>query len=342
MERKIITNSLRRDGHDPLIDGGFNIGRGKSGKEIRLNKQVIWGDEIWHIPAVYQFSGGLVVDFCIQVNAERVKAFFNKYKQLKEQGVCLSDEDEMKIRNESPTEIDFHSKLTVNGEELRNSNGHGQIWISSDIIGDDTWEDNCGRWILEHYGLDTTKAWVIRRCSFVWEDHRKIEFESMFLSLEREKTDIPGIRFQTPAVGESINFVHPITGTEHLLTIQEFELQEMDENHFHDNELEFPRHLTAMTYTIFPELARDAFMLKDCDSGDRPRPKNPNGRGRSAVSVGVIRSSGYPTQDYYVNGEAIKPYAICSSLHFEPIQEPVEWQLIFREKMIDDIEVELV
>ncbi len=129
------------------------------------------------------------------------------------------------------------------------------------------------------------------------------------------------------------------------MTVQEFELQEIDENRFHDNELEFPRHLAAMTYTIYPDLANDSFVLKDCDNGDNPRPKNPNERGRYAMSVGaivVIRSTNDPTQVYYVDGVAVKPHTICSSLHFEPIQKPVEWRLIFREKLIEDIEVELV
>lgn len=327
------------------LDGGFHPERGKSGKEIILNKQFMWGDEIWHIPSAYQFSGGIVVDFCVQINAERVKEFFNKYKHLEEQCVRLSEEDELKIRNESPTEIGFRPKLTINGELLRNSSGQGQTWISTDIVGDDSWEDNCGRWVLEHYGFDTSKAWIIRRCSFLWKERSNIEIVSMALSMERNKTDIPGVCFQTPAVGESINFAHPVTGTEHILTVQEFEMQEMDENRFHDKELEFPRHLAAMTYTIVPELTRDAFRLKDCDSGDNPRPKNPEERGHLAMSVGaiaVIRSKDGPTQVYYVNGEATKPHVICSSLHFEPIQEAIEWQLIFREKLMEDIEVTLI
>lgn len=327
------------------LDGGFNPERGKSGKEIVLNKQFFWGDEIWHIPSIYQFSGGLVVDFCIQIDHDRVKAFFDKNRYLEEQGICLSEEDAIRIRNESPTEVDFRPTLTVNGEVMRNSSGQGQTWIPSDIIGDDTWEDNYGRWILEHYELDTTKPWVIRRCSFVWEERRKIAIESIHVSLKRDKVDIPGICFHTPAVGESIMFEHPVTGMKHLLTVQEYELQEMDETRFYDNELEFPRHFTAMTYTIVPELARDAFMLKDRHRGDNPRPKNPSERGRFAMSFGaiaMIRSTDASTQIYYVNGQATKPHVICSSLHFEQNETPVEWRLIFREKLMEDIEVELL
>ncbi len=327
------------------LEGGFRPERGKPGKEITLNKQFVWGDELWHVPAVYRFSGGLVIDFCVQVNEDRLKAFFHKYKQLEEQGVQLSEEDELKVRIENPTDIDFHPKLVMNGEALRNTHGHGQTWISSDVIGNDFWENRHGRWALEHYGLDLTKAWIIRRCAFVWEGRRKADIQSLELCLERGRTDIPGIRFQTPAVGESIKFIHPITGVEHSLTVQEFQMQEMAGKRFCDDTLEFPRHLAAMTYMIVPELVRDTFMLKDCNSGDSPRPKNNHGHGGGAMSVGaiaVIRSADGPTQVHYVNGEAVKPHVICSSLHFEPIQEPIEWRLIFREKMMEDIEVKLV
>lgn len=237
------------------LDGGFHPKRGKSGKEITLNKQVVWGDE-W------------------------------------------------KLRNESPTAVEFRPKLTVNGELLRNSSGPGQTWISSDILGNDIREERYGRWILDHYGLDTTKAWVIRRCSFIWEEHRKVEIDSLTLSLERDKVDIPGIRFHTLAIGESVSFVHPITDIRHSLTVQEYKRQKMDEKRFCDKELEFPGNFAAMTYTIVPELARDAFMLKDCNSGDSPRPKNSAKHGCCAMSVGaiaMIRSEDGPVQVYYVN-----------------------------------------
>jgi hypothetical protein len=62
----------------------------------------------------------------------------------------------------------------------------------------------------------------------------------------------------------------------------------------------------------------------------------------SVGAIAVIRSKDGPTQVYYVNGEATKPHVICSSLHFEPIQETIEWRLIFREKLMEDIEVTLI
>ena len=36
-----------------------------------------------------------------------------------------------------------------------------------------------------------------------------------------------GMHFTNPSVGDVIPFTHPITGTEHKLTVQDFELQEL-------------------------------------------------------------------------------------------------------------------
>lgn len=45
-------------------EGGFYPKRGREGKEIRIDKEFKWGNEIWHIPAVHLCSKGMVVDFC--------------------------------------------------------------------------------------------------------------------------------------------------------------------------------------------------------------------------------------------------------------------------------------
>lgn len=324
------------------MEGGFRPKRGKPGREISLNRQFTWGDEVWHVPAVYVCSGGLVVDFCAQVDTERLKAFYEKARPFEEHRDRHSEEEEVLLRNENPLAIDFRPELIWNSELLRRKCGSGQSWVPSCIVGEATWEDSEALWILEHYHLDTAKAWAICRCTFPREGRRKIDIESLKLHLERDKTDIPGIHFRTPAVGGSVAFIHPVTGIEHTLIVHDFEMQEVSVDRSHGETLEFPRHFAVMRYTISPELARDAFLLKDCDGGDSPRPKNTNGRGRFAMSVGVIGSTDGSTQVSYAGGKAVTSYAACSSLHFEPIQQLIEWRLIFREKMMDDITETLI
>ena len=326
------------------LDGGFNPERGKSGEELVLDKQFTWGVEQWYIPSAYLFSGGIVVDFFIELDTDKVKDFYNRYKQIEEQQ--LSYEEKIAVRNENPSEVNFKAKLVLNGDELKKSTGQSQTWVPHEIIdNDDSWEPEYARWILEHYNLDITKAWVINRRSFIWEGKRSFEADSIRVCLERNRISVPGFKFKISSTGEGVKFIHPRTKVEHELTVHEFEMQQIDEGKFIDAELEFPQNFVSMTYTIVPELKQEEFNIKDCDSGDSPRAKDTAKRSKYAMSVGafaVIRSDSYATKEYCVNGKMVKPYAICSSLHFEPIQKPIEWRLVFREKLMEDIDVTLI
>ena len=327
------------------IEGDFRAGRGKAGQEISLCKEFDWGDEHWCVPAIYLCSGGLVADFCIGLNEERLKSFYQKYKPLEEQRVQLTEEEEAFIRIECPASVDFHPTLVMNEETIHYRHSSGQAWISSEITGDDSWEDKAGRWVLEHYGLDRSKAWIIRRCVFPWEDCRKVNIQSLTLHLERDKVDMPAVRFWTPETGGSVTFTHPSTGTEHTLTVREFEAQTLEGKRFHDEDMEFPAHFSVMTYTLYPDLPGDAFYLKDCDKGDSPRLRHPGKGGIVGSTVGaiaMIRGSNDPTEMIYINGEAVRPHAACSSLHFDEVSEPIEWSLSVREKLLDDVDVTLI
>ena len=164
------------------------------------------------------------------------------------------------------------------------------------------------------------------------------------VELERRKVNIPVVQFKTSQVGDSVTFTHPITGVEHTLTVRELEDKTIDSDLFQDQDLEFPSHFMAMSYTLVPDLPRDAFMVKDCNSGDNPRPKNPDPHGCISTSVGVVamvRSADGPTSVFLAEGSEAQVHAIVSSMHFEPLTEPVEWHLIVREKLLDDITVDL-
>lgn len=39
---------------------------------------------------------------------------------------------------------------------------------------------------------------------------------------------------------------------------------------------------------------------------------------------------------------APKLHAACSSLRFEPIVDDVEWRVVFSEKLMDDVDVDLI
>lgn len=88
-------------------------------------------------------------------------------------------------------------------------------------------------------------------------------------------------------------------------------------------------------------------MIQDCAEGDRPRQKkrDPNEFApvafSSAAVIGVIGGADGPTA-IIMGQSAPKLHAACSSLHFEPIADVVEWRLVVSEKLMEDVDVTLI
>lgn len=327
------------------IEGDFRAERGKAGQEISIGKEFIWGDEKWYVPAVYVCTGGIVVDFCIKLDDERVTDYFRKATEREINNIRPSYEERVLLDRENPVNIGVHTKLELNGEIIKEKRGCHGTWVPKELVSENFWMENDEKWVLEHYGLDLSKAWGIRRITFPWEGHRKIELKTLRLTLEREKSDFIATRFATPAVGESVSFIHPVSGEEHTLTVTEIEYKTTDTSVFQHQDLEFPSHFMAMSYILHPDLPNDVIMLKDCNNGDKPRPKHPDPTGRYAMSVGVVavvRSSNGPKSVLLADGNNANLHVIASSMHFEPLTKPVEWHLIIREKPMEDIEVTLI
>lgn len=77
-----------------------------------------------------------------------------------------------------------------------------------------------------------------------------MEVQTLRLKLERHKSDFIAARFVTPTVGESVCFEHPVTGVRHTLTVHELENKTLDTSVFRDQDLEYPSHFLAMSYTL--------------------------------------------------------------------------------------------
>lgn len=327
------------------VDGGFCPERGKGGREIRIDKQFTWGGEVWHVPAVYVCSTGLVMDFCIEINAVRMKAYYEKCKVLEERGIPLTEEEEDAVRLECPTDISFRASVELNGEHLSMEHGSGRHWYSAEIAGEDWDCDSEAKWVLDHYGYDISKNWVIRRCTFPWEGRRDVDVQLLGLKLIRDPARIPGPHFHTSKSGESYLFENPVTGMQHKLTVREIENGSMKEELFHDETMEYPCHYSAMTYTVNPELTRQQFSVKACGEGDHPRPKPGMNRGQSTMVFGVpvvmYYADGQP-EFYEEDGVKLTPKSCASHFYFNPVTEPMEWRMVFREKRMEDIEVELI
>lgn len=332
-------------------------GRERAGKEIPVSRRFVWGGENWYIPAVYSCTSGLVVDLCCEVEAERVKAFIEKWNLLDE-GRQEPDEEEREwIEAENVLHLDVHMSAEVNGAMLKADRSCGMTWIPEDVTG--TEGDREAGWFLAHYGLDCEKAWRIHRFMLSWMNGKKPMIKDLTVSLSQNPVSLPGCHL-TAKAGETVSFVHPVTGREHRLTVREIAQEEIESLRLQDERLEYPTHCVRMTYEISPELTGRQFSIRDCAESDAPRHRcvvretgvgkmsgersgrNSSAESESAHSIGIIGGADGPTA-LFIGGrpQGGKLHVVYSSLHFEPV-EKVEWRISFREKMREDVSIRLM
>ena len=323
------------------MDGDFFPERGKGGREIPLNKSFAWGGETWHIPSAYLCSGGVVVDFFAEVDTEKFIAFRKEAEAAFSRGRSAEEAEEQFLRM-NPSSINFRPSIVVNCVELRNKSGHGDAWYPDSCRDEDTEEDVRAKYLVEHYGFDLDKIYIIRRCTFPSETKIN-EITSLSLKMVRSPETFSGIHFTDPKVGDTFDFTHPVYNTEHTLTVVEYEADEMDQSKFASDEFIFPTHMTAMQYTITPDLPREEVSIRECGNGDSPRRKAPdlNGGHMFASAIGVIRSVDGPTAVMVGTPQEAKVHSACSGLYFEK-QESVEWRISFRVKTMEDAEIQLI
>lgn len=340
------------------FEGGYwgrnrRKGRERAGREIRLDRQFAWGEEIWHVPAYYSCGSGLVLDFCVEIQPERLRAFLNQWPVSDWDEDSFTPEQREQIERENPLRVEARPTLYWNGKEGRTSFGSGLSWIPEELLPDRMENPPETFSILEHYGLDKTRAWSFHRWSFPWNGKRKPAIRSLRLRLERTPVSMEGIHFKDPVVGNEIVFQHPIFGTEHCLTVQEYERQELPERILESGDCDYPRYCIAMTYTLEPDLEDSRFQVRDCGENDAPRQRGKSGflpQAKAASCIGIIGHADGPTGIILSTGKERSPvsagrekclHIALSALHYEPVDN-VEWRLIFREKLMPDHEEELI
>lgn len=299
------------------FDGSFwhHPAGARSGQVLPLEKTFSWAGRKWYLPAAYLCGQGLVLDLCMEAEAEAVRTFLQKWESKE----CSTSELDMLLMDaEHPLHVNWTPQITVNRKALAYQRGHGATWFPGrERNGQEA------RWLLDHYGLDPEKGWSIHRYCFPWATKRRPRrLSSLSLTLEPGMTLFPGPQFTVHQAGDRVALPHPLTGVEHTLTVVEYEVQETDDNFFQDDTMEYPRHYTALTYHLDPDLPQEAITLHDCRSSDRPRLKHPDPMAPQ-VSPGIAL--------FTLDKEDPALHGGLSSLTFQP-REEVLWQVIFQEK----------
>ena len=283
-----------------FFDGNFlgHPGKDHAGTEIRLDRQFEWAGYHWSVPAVYTCGKGLVVDFCMRVEAEDM-----------ENSLC----------------IDFNPQLELNGKIMRSS--HGCSVSFSGCLPDEN--DVEVKAVMEHYGLDVSYGWVISRNTFPWPVKYRPKIKMLSLIMEQQPVQIPGAHFKPHASGDSFTFKHPVSGMEYVLTVQKLEQQTIPQNRISSGRWIYPENYIAMSYTLSPE-PDERIVVCDCNESDRPREIVTDEADDSVIAKFVIiGGADGPTMITVAGNSQEKLHTVASSLHFEPILDDIEWRIMF-------------
>ena len=97
-----------------------------------------------------------------------------------------------------------------------------------------------------------------------------------------------------------------------------------------------------MAYTLEPELTNMQFSVSDTKQSDPPKKANVGALNNDfASAIAIIGGADGPTSVFMgVPRTEKKLHAACSALTFEP-QKKVEWKMTFREKTVEDFEIQI-
>ena len=316
-----------------FFDGSFwgHSGRDRAGTELPIGKTLRWAERDFVIPAAYVCGKGLVVDFCMRVPAEEIRAYMKKWDlhegQTPEE--AFTYDQQLELEQESPMSFDFSPALAVNAQPLRLSRGSG-VGFNPCLPPE---EQQDALRVVRHYKLDERDGWMISRSSFAWTGKRPASVRTLSLTMRQEPESRPALRFCAHRTGETFTVCHPVTKSACTLTVQALEQEILPETAVRPGRWLYPTHFMTMQYTLSPEPS-DRLFLRDCAPGDRPRLTHPEDSACSAI--GIIGGADGPTA--VVTGADAQSglHAACSSLHFDPVQGDVEWCAVFQIKEFED------
>lgn len=298
-------------------NGGFFGNRGRGGKCVPVNAVFPWEEETVHIPAVYLCPEGIVVDLCIEFDPEKCKAFSEKWGNEED----LSYNDSHRAYFENPMTLYFRGELSAGNTILRQMHGYGLTYVPFP-----NYEQPGALDVLEHYGLDSSRAWCIDRYCYPCTDAKVKKAEEFILRLQTEASPAYAETF-TAQVGKSVTLTNPMTGKCHTLTPTSITPVALPEETLPVNRMFCPRFFLRMEFTLQPDLPY-SFLLEDTVPSDEPLYITPED-----TAVGIIGRADGPTAIAFGLPHG---HLAHSSFHFE-VPESVTWQAVFLEKRRQDL-----
>ena len=300
----------------PKWEVGLGIGfsdychKGAAGKELAVNRQFQWHGDSWSVPGIYLCENGIVVDYFLEVEANRIKAFIEKWEGCDED--FMSVEDRMYRKLENPLELHCTGTLKVNERNFRCKQSFTSVW--------NPWTDNPWqtRRTLEHYGLDLDKGYLLRRECYLRKG-KLPSIRTIDITLSAAPVCVPGQRFIAPAAGEHFTFLHPDTGKKHRFTVVSQSREALNPNFLSNH----PCCYTKLVYELDPPIDEPWFQVADCAPGDP-------WEGSAKDTAELLWSDNKKTNN-----------VALSSLRYTPANQ-ITWRMIFRQMLQPDITISLL
>ena len=308
----------------------------RAGKEVPVNRQFLWDNEEWYIPSVYMCEEGLVIDFLRKVPATQIRAFMDKYHiEPGSRIIDFTPEMQEQIDADNPLAISIQPQADLDGSALKSVGGTGYCFnpLFPELNHDEVIAS------MQHYALNPECGWAFHRWYFRWNADMPSKLTALEVTMVRQDTAISGPHFRAAAVGDTVEFTHPLTNIRHTLTVREIEEEIANVGQI-NQDMEFPKNCVVMAYTLSPELPMNSIHVIDTAESDRPRQKqgDPNALGAATVILAGVRGVSSVAAIMSGRGEL---HTACSALHYELVKE-VEWRIIFHEKLKEDMRVKLI
>ncbi len=318
-------------------------GKTEPGEEIKLFKSFDRGGEAWYAPSIYLCGEGIVLDLCAEVELDAVKEYYSKWGRVRDER-ALNRDDIRQMQNDDPFNKNAIAALVLDGELLRRRSGSELRFYPEWCLCDGAENPKEIYEIIDHYGLDSDKAWLIKRLSFPFGGANRRQINSLSLKLGSGIKIFPGESFPGLSAGDVRSFTHPLTGALHTLTVKEYEHIENDANSIPGADLELPTHCILMTFDIEPEIPKHSYSIHDCFENDEPRRRSIEksiAQSDFSSAVGIIGGADGPTAVFMARPGEGRDNAAVSALHFDKNFD-VKWKMEFMEKTKPDIEIELI
>ncbi len=312
-------------------------------QEKRINELVRWDGETWKLLSFYTCSKGLVLDYCKKIDPQELCAFTGRFQAAGFDGDQFDEELFERIQLDNPTSPNVEVEL-LRGDDRLPSRGSCSLTYVPETAGDQE-TDPVSLRCMAHYGLDTRYGWVFTRAQYLWDEGHAGDLSGLTAVLDERAITVPGEHFHLTGNAQRIPLVHPVSGQQFDLCIEQVEAQELEEETlklFEENEeMIYPVHFESFSYYTSPEIPGDSYFLKAKLRGDSPVRRDTEKN--AATSIAIIACSSGPTSIFLAGKskeDTIRRKSICSPLFFKPT--PVrDWRISYLVKRRKPLSVKL-